>query len=206
MRASRFLLVVLFLVTLGYAVPAYAPPKCDGVNDPPACNKDDGDTGGNIPQIIGVHRDMSLGNPANLWKPTDLLSTCVMQKNSGNSLSGAFPRHDLCATLMTEIAGKIADALRDDIIVVVTTNNRGEVLAVQVQGQDFIGGGGIVHISDVMVPMAVGNDADGNMVIHVHADNVNLLKCDTHVLKRKSVCIIAAGTFSLHDLVYSPDP
>ena len=214
MRASRFLLAVLFLVILGYSVPAYAPPKCGGANPPPACDKDDGETGGNVPQIIGVHRHDGLADPASpLWAPTDIPTNneplefnCVMQKNSGKSLSGVFPRHDLCATLMTEIAVVIAAALRDDIIVVVTTNNRGEVLAVQVQGQDFIGGGGIVHISDVMVPMGVGNDADGNMVIHVHADDVDLLKCDTHVLKRKSVCIIAAGKFSLHDLVYSPDP
>lgn len=165
-----------------------------------------GGTGGNVPQKIGVHQDPSLGLPADLWQPTDLLMDCVMQKNSGNSLSGSFPRHDPCATLKTDIGAMVADALRDDIIVVVTTNKQGQVLGVQVQGQDFIGADGIVHISEVMTPTSVVNNPDGTMVIHVHADDVNLLKCDTHVLKRKSVCDIPAGVFSLQDLVYSPDP
>jgi len=176
-----------------------ADPDCDDVGG-------GGDTGGNIPQKIGVHRDSILGLPANLWQPTDLLETCVMQKNSGKSLSGAFPRHDGCATLRTDDGVMLADALRDDIIVVVTTNNQGQVLGVQVQGQDFIGAEGIVHISDVMIPASQVDNPDGTIVIHVDAGDVNLLKCDTHVLKRKSVCEIPAGVFSLHDLVYSPDP
>ena len=161
-----------------------------------------GGTGGNIPQKIGVHRHIGLGNAADLWRPTDLLSTCVMQKNSGNSLSGSFPRHALCATLTTNSGLFVSD----DIIVIVNANNGGVVQDVQVQGQDVIGTVGIVHISDVVEVDSVDRDADGNVaVIHVHADNVNLHKCDTHVLKRKSVCNILAGVFSIHDLVFSAD-
>ena len=209
MRAPRFLLPVLFLVTLGYGMPAYAPPKCDGVNDPPACDKDDGGTGGNIPQTIGVHRHDSLDDPASpLWAPTDTATNddplefnCVMQKNSGKSLSGAFPRHDLCATLTTDSNLFIAD----DTIVIVNTR-RGVVQDVQVQGQDKIGPEGLVHISDTVQVDSVDFDAAGNVaIIHVHADGVNLHRCDTHVLKQKSVCAFLAGKFSMHDLVYSAD-
>ena len=206
MRASRFLLSVLTLVALGYAVPAYAPPKCDGVSPPPACNKDDGGTGGSVPQIIGVHEHLNVAKTKPLWHPTDtLLQTgdlCVMTMNSGKSLSGAFPRHALCATLTTDNSMFISD----DIIVIVSANNRGVVQDVEVQGQDVIGTVGIVYVSDVVKVESVDRDADGNVaVIHVHADNVNLHKCDTHVLKQKSVCDILAGEFSIDDLVFSAD-
>ena len=35
---------------------------------------------------------------------------------------------------------------------------------------------------------------------------VNLYKCDTHLLKRKSVCNIPSGIIALHDLVYTSVP
>ena len=201
MSVSKLLLGVLFLVALGYAVPAYAPPKCDGVNDPPACNKDNGDSGGNTPQIIGVHEDLTPPDEpttAPLWAPTDADPDCVLTKNSGNGLSGAFPRHDPCAILITT-----GDALGDDIIIVVDANNRGEVVNVQVQGQDKIGLDGTVYITDLMTPIRTDTNSDGNMVMHVHADNVNIYKCDTHVLKKKSICDTPSGIFALDDQVYS---
>ena len=206
MRASSFLLTVFFLVTLGYAVPAYAPPKCDGVDDPPACNKGDGGTGGNVPQVIGVHEHANVSKSAPLWHPTDTPDAvtrdlCLMTKSSGSSLNGAFPRHDLCATLTTDM-----DLFISDDIVIVVNAHRGVVQDVQVQGQDVIGFEGLVHISDVVTVDSVDRDADGNVaVIHVHADHVNLHRCDTHVLKQKSVCDFLAGEFSMHDLVYSVD-
>ena len=172
-------------------------PKPHGPNG--SCDNDGSGSGGNIPQVIGVHEHDNLGLPgAPLWAPTDILDTCVLQKNSGKSLGGAFPRHDLCATLMTDTT-----MIEDDIILIVHTSNRGVVLGVEVQGQDTIGLEGIVHISGLMVPESVGNNPDGSMVIHVHADMVNLYKCDTHVLKQKSICDIPAGVFALQDLVYS---
>ena len=79
-------------------------------------------------------------------------------------------------------------------------------MGVEVQGQDWIGTDGIVHISGFMVPDSVSNNPDGTLVIHVHEDNVPLYKCDTHVLRNKSVCDNIVGQFELHDLVYTPDP
>ena len=204
MRASRLLLGAVALVTLGYAIPAYAPPKCGGPNEPPACNKDDGDTGGNTAQIIGVHDDLTPPNDATaapLWAPTDADPNCVLTKNTGKGLSGAFPRHDPCAILITT-----GDALGDDIIIVVDADNRGNILTVQVQGQDMIGLDGTVYITDLMKPAFVDTNSDDNMVIHVHADNVNIYRCDTHVLKKKSICDIPSGIFALDDLVYSEGP
>jgi hypothetical protein len=176
-------------------------PKPHGPND--SCDSTGGDSGGNTPQVIGLHQD-TYTDGAPLWAPTDASSDCVMQKNSGKSLSGAFPRHELCASLPeNSVSGAI---LRDDIIVIVQASNRGEVLSVEVQGQDYIGTVGIVHISDVMAPSSVDRFDDGSMVIHVHANNVGLYKCDTHILKKQSNCDQKVGEFALDDLFYSPDP
>ena len=173
-----------------------APPNCKGKNK--SCDGGGGDDGGTTtPKVIGVHEHDSIGGQY-VWAPTDTLPSCVLQQNSGNSLSGAFPRHDLCATLMT--AG---DALTDDIIIVVDTDKQGTVLGVQVQGQAIIGTEAFVYISDMVVPVSVVKNNDGTMIIHVDAPTVYLYKCDTHVLKRKSVCTNMIGTFALHDLVYS---
>lgn len=196
----------LFAVTGSFAPTANA--DCPHHNNPDHRHCTGGGGGGgnggnnNSSEVIGVHDDVSEPDPAApLWAPTDALATCVLQKNSGKSLSGAFPRHDLCATLMTT-----GDALTDDIIIVVDTDNRGEVLSVQVQGQDIIGANGIVYITDLMTPVRVDNNSDGNMVIHVHADNVNIYRCDTHVLKKKSICDTPSGIFAIGDLVYSSGP
>ena len=206
MRASGFLLGVLFLAILGYSVPAYAPPKCEGANPPPACNKDDGgdETGGNgTPQAVAVRSDGAPPAPSStLYAPWDADPNCVAQKNSGNSLGAAFPRHDTCATLFTTGGA----SLTDDIILIVDKNNRGDPTAVTIQGQDFRGADGIVHTSQMMVPESTGTDADGHFVIHVHADGVTLFKCDTHVMKKKSICDLDVGTFTVDDLVYIPDP
>jgi hypothetical protein len=199
----RCLVILTAISFLGFSVSILAAPpvKCDPW---PQCKNDDGGSDGGNSQLIGVHEDLSLGDPtAPLWAPTDALSTCLMQKNSGKSLGGAFPRHDLCAALPGDNASAI---LRDDIIVIVHTSNRGVVMGVEVQGQDYIGSVGLVHVTDLMVPAAVDTSPDGSMVIHVHADNVNLFECDTHVLKKQSICDKQVGTFALDDLVYSPAP
>ncbi len=38
---------------------------------------------------------------------------------------------------------------------------------------------------------------------HRFAPDVHMFKCDTHVLKKKSVCTIDVGTFAIDDMVYS---
>ena len=70
-------------------------------------------------------------------------------------------------------------------------------------GQAVIGSIGVVHVSDVMVPSSIVNNPDGTIVSHVHSDDVHMFKCDTHVLKKKSVCTIDVGSFAIDDMVYS---
>ena len=211
-RVATFSLTLAVAVfALGYVNPSLAgkPDGCKTDPPHPSCKDDGGGGGDTTKEVIGVHKHSGITSQY-LWAPTDFPTNddpsnpeynCLMTKNSGNSLSGKFPRHDLCATLITS-----GDSLTDDIVVVVNVDRRGNVTGVQVQGQDKIGVDGIVYVSEIMDDVSVINNADGNMVIHVHADNVQLYECDTHVLKKKSNCINATGIFSLHDLVYSSQP
>jgi len=197
------------------SIPAVSYAHCDEVKhagDHPHCsgNGGSGGKGGGggdgSSQVIGVVDDDVSDPQAPLWAPTSVSPGCLMQKGPAKSMSGAFPRHALCATLYTEISSAIVPTLHDDIIVIVAADKNGVVQTVQVQGQDFIGSIGIVHISPLMVPSSVDNNLDGSIVIHVHADNVQMNKCDTHVLKQKSVCTIDAGLFAIDDLLYTTPP
>ena len=207
MRKLMAFAAMLLLPTGAYA-------HCDEekhAGNHPHCANGDDDGGNGSTKVIGVHDDTShAAMVAPLWAPSDPPSDppsgCLMLKGTGKNLSGAFPRHDLCATLYTKISNVTVATLGDDITVVVSTNRQGAVQAVQVRGQDFIGSIGVVHVSDVMVPDSVTHDPDGSMVIHVHSDDVQMLKCDTHVLKKKSKCTIDAGKFAIDDLVYSTAP
>ena len=204
MKVSTFASLILFTVTI---MPTVVFGHCDedkhAGNHPHCTGSGGGDGGGDKDTtVIGVHADNTVSNSgAPVWAPTDTLNTCVLQKGPANGLSGAFPRHDLCATLITT-----GDALTDDIIIIVNKDKRGNVLWVQVQGQDLIGDDGIVYISDELAPISVVNNPDGTMVIHVDAPTVRLYKCDTHLLKKKSVCNIPSGIFALHDLLYTSVP
>jgi len=116
-----------------------------------------------------------------------------------------FPRHDICATLTTTSGHTIAD----DIKILVTRDKKsGQVVSAQVKGQDVIGLVGLMHISNEMVtaPIDVSTEAGGSFTVHLHADDVILWECNTHLLKHKSVCVINRGTFAIDDLFYFPDP
>ena len=196
LHLSAFALIVMLWFPTG------AQAHCDGVKHAGDHRHCSGKGGDDSSQVIGVHDDGSEPDPAApLWAPTDAVPTCVLQKGPAKSLSGAFPRHAVCATLVTT-----GDPVKDDIIIIIDTDRRGVVLSVQVQGQDIIGADGIVYITDLMIPESVGQNFDGNMVIHVHADNVNIYRCDTHILKQKSICDTPSGIFALDDLVYSLGP
>jgi len=49
------------------------------------------------------------------------------------------------------------------------------------------------------------NNAE-SFTLHVHAADVDLWKLDTHRPMRKSKRVEFVGTFSLGDMIYTPDP
>ncbi len=209
---TRYLAILVTLAFLGFSVPAAADPCPTPSDDHKHC-KDRGDGGGggggsatNVPFAVAVIEHPGENKSSTLYAPTTALSTCLAQAASIRSLWAGFPRHDIWSRLTTTAAAVI----EDDVVVKVEADQKSGVLlkvtSIQVTGQDTIGAEGLFHQSGVItnVDSFVINE-DGSFVIHVHADAVTLWKCDTHLLKKKSNCADAVGTFAIHDMIYTPD-
>ena len=200
-RLSIFLLITMMLVPID--VSAHCKGKHTGNH--PHCSGGGGGGGSdtNVPFAVAVVQHLNVSESSTLYAPATADSTCFAQAASIRHLWATFPRHDLCATLTTTIAASIAD----DVVIKVETDKSGNVVSVIATGQDTIGSEGIYHQSNVITGIfSVDTNSDGSFLIHVHADGVPLWKCDTHVLKKKTTCTENVGYFSLHDMVYTPDP
>ena len=55
-------------------------------------------------------------------------------------------------------------------------------------------------VDPVVLPDGLG------FTLHVHAADVDLWRLDTHLPKKKSKRVEFVGTFSLGDMIYTPDP
>lgn len=177
---------------------------CKGKHkDDPGCSDGGGGgggSGGGVVFSVAVVGDPDAPDGNYLYLPS-----CTAQTpSSGGKLDATaiFPRHDLCATLTTSEG----HTLTDDIIIHIETARSGEVIGVQVTGQDIIGEDGIAHESDILpVDPPVMPDEAG-FTLHVHAADTDLWKLDTHRVMKKSKRIEWVGTFSLGDMIYTPDP
>ena len=201
------LAVAIAVLALAYANPSFAGKKCDDDSTHPSC-KDEGGGGSdtNVPLAVAVveHRDyVPDENSGPPFQPD-----CEAQASSIKNLWAYFPRHDICATLITSSGYLIAD----DIVIRVKIEKKKagalpKVISVQVIGQDMDGAEGLIHQSDVITNIeSVESNGGGSFVIHVHADDVQLWKCDGHLLKGQTTCTEDAGTFAIQDMVYTPDP
>ena len=79
----------------------------------------------------------------------------------------------------------------------------GDITGVQLFGQDIVGNDGIAHesnLSPVVLPDGAG------FTLHVRAAEVDLRKLDTHRPMKKSKRVEFVGTFTLGDMIYTPDP
>lgn len=156
----------------------------------------------NVPLAVAVVHD-GMTMPPFLFEPD-----CEAQASSIKNLWAYFPRHTTCATLITSSGYLIAD----DIVIRVKIEKKKagalpKVISVQVIGQDMDGAEGLIHQSDVRTNIeSVESIGGGSFVIHVHENNVPLWKCDGHLLKGQTTCEEPAGTFAIHDMVYTPDP
>ena len=182
---------------------------CKGkhANDPGCEPGGGGGSDTNVPFAVAVVSHSTATMKSTLYRPASLDSTCLAQAPSIRSLWATYPRHDLCATLSTNVA-----SIEDDVVIKVEVDKKSggllNVTSVQVTGQDTIGAEGLFHQSDEIITNIdnVVSNADGSFVIHVHADDVKLWKCDTHLLRKKTTCTENVGTFSIHDMVYTLDP
>ena len=205
LRLSALVLITVMMI------PSGAHAHCDGVKHAgshPHCSGG-GDGGGsdtNVPFAIAVVSHSIATMNSTLYAPASVDPNCLAQSPSIRSLWAGFPRHDLCATLSTNAA-----SIADDVVIKVEVDKKSggllNVTSVQVTGQDTIGLEGLFHQSDEITDIYdVISNVDGSFVIHVHADDVTLWKCDTHLLRKKTTCTQNVGTFAIHDMVYTPDP
>ncbi len=129
--------------------------------------------------------------------PEGCLGTNPDQKGSGVSLDVVMPKHE-CATVVTS-EGYL---LTDDIRVWVTTDDNGDIVSVQLIGQDVVGREGLQHRSDLIQVAPQTPNLSGDFTLHVDADNVTIWKCDAHRIKRNTNCDVDVGTISMGDFTY----
>jgi hypothetical protein len=195
------ILIVAFVFALAGAPNVAVADHCKGKHkNDPSCDSGGGGGGSGIIFSVSFVGD-PLAPGSNLFLPS---CTAQTPASSGNSFAttAIFPRHDLCATLTTS-----DDAtLTDDIIIQTVTTRSGDIIGVQVTGQDIIGEDGIAHESDVLDVDPIVQPDGAGFTLHVHATDVDLWKLDTHLRKKKSKRVEHVGTFSLGDMIYTPDP
>ena len=130
-----------------------------------------------------------------LYMPATQLATCVATTN-GKSYSASFPRHDLCATLVTDTGNRITD---DITIQVITT--KGMITSVIIRGQDVIGEAGIMHQSETIPILPPATPSTASFTLHVHTDNIPLWRLQNHTGGPREEIV---GYFSLGDMVFQP--
>lgn len=196
-KTARFL--ALLTATAALAAPVVAGPGKGGGGGGPTSG---------ITFSVEVADDTSFSSGANLWVPLDTDGSPCLGWSAGTS--GAKPDyyarwrvdgvHLECQDLTTSTRAQ----LTDDIVVKVSLNSDGKIFRIQVTGQDVIGTEGLWHRSDP-IDVAPTDPLPGGFTIHVHAMGVQLWKCDTHLLKKQTKCDVDAGTFSIDDMIYTPN-
>ncbi len=124
------------------------------------------------------------------------------QKGPGANYTAWYPRHDLDATVTTSMGA----TLTDDISIVVKTDDFGDIISIQLFGQDTIGREGIMHETDELFLATPVSPIDLGFTLHVHEDEIEVWKLDTHLKKNKSQRVESVGFISLDDMEYVPSP
>ena len=201
-NSSNFLVLMLGVtLALGIATSAAVADHCRGQHrNDPGCSSDDG--GGSASEVlyqVAVVDDTGFISEAPVYNPTCDAFT-VEQKGPGVSYSAFFDRHDLCATVTTSDGM----TLTDDIVILASTDAAGDIVSVQLGGQDTIGKEGIYHESEIIVLDAPVTPLPTGFTIMVDRDLVPVYKCDKHLKCVSRVDLI--GYIALDLLIYSPTP
>ena len=200
---------MLFLTGLGLAFAvAIAPAEahhCKGghANDPECDGGGGGGGGGGSEVLFEVFVQFHNGNTYNspTYVPVIPAETRE-QKGPGANYTAWYPRHDLDATVTTSTGAM----LTDDISIVVKTDEFGDIISIQLFGQDTIGKEGIMHETDELFLANPVTPTDLGFTLHVHEDDIEVWKLDTHVKKNNSQRVESVGFISLDDMEYDPSP
>ena len=189
---------------------ALAKPDCETNPDRPSC-KDGGDTLELAYSVAILSHDNIPAPDSPLYQPYDLDNSCLAQAHDHRAQSnGLFPYDDgnWCEELTTDLG----DTIKEIVGFHITKDKKsGAIVSATIQGLDSLDyTTALYRVSDEMVDpdveVEVETFADESFIIHLHADNVMLYKCDTNWLQKKSVCEIPTGTFAIEDFYYIPYP
>jgi len=211
-QITVLLVLLLMLVSpLALAKPDCPHPSCKPSDDPLQ-----------LPYEVWVVADPAQDPPPSspLYQPTDQAVTpecpshlMVAQAHSHmQNFNGLFERNQPCANLVYDDLGHF---IRNISFHVTRNKKSGLIESVWFQGQARDQGTDepFVYISEEMfagrssVDPEVGDLEDGPFLIHLHADGVQLWKCDTARLIGRTECNDPpVGTFAVDDMVYIPNP
>lgn len=199
-RMSLLIYAISLLLLMLVSPLALAGPNCEDHPNNPKCNGGGG--GGSPDPFSAVIIDHFYGIPrSDIYAPGwDCESIARTQKDFNINITD-----DSCATLQTSDGTFITKSRYLNVL----KDESGAIYSVWLFGQSTIDGEVRAHISDEMMlgpPLLVDSFPDGSFIIHVHATNVGLTKCDEARIKRHTVCDQSAGTFAIDDLVYFPTP
>lgn len=124
------------------------------------------------------------------------LPTCSAETRG--AYNAWFPDHDPCATVTLDSGYRLTDT----VMVRANTDSNGNIVSVQLRGQDVIGKAGIMHETEVIQVVPTFPSSLG-FTIHVDRDNIPVWKLSRH---RDGSRVEIVGYISLGDLVYSRKP
>jgi len=187
--------LIVGLAAAGHAAPGGGKGKPDNGGDD---GSDDGSSSATYLISVDPHDPADTPISPLYDPPADCFGTNPEQKGGGVALDVVMPRHHECATVVTS-EGYL---LTDDIRIWVNTDSNGDIVSVQLIGQDIIGTEGLQHRSDLIPVAPQTPNLSGDFVLHVDVDNVTIWKCDTHRIKGNTRCDIDVGTISMGDFIY----
>jgi hypothetical protein len=181
-----------------------AKPNCDKDPVHPSCNGD-GDGGAPIPYsaVLIIHEDEHYPITSPLYAP-DPDGDCVAQAHTQTNISILLPRES-CPELVTSESTIIQPLAFD----VPRDNKSGAIVGVSLFGTAIVDGEVLAHVSEERVfetPLDVELLEEGIFIVHLHADNLELWRCDSARIKGNTVCDQYVGTFAVDDVVYFPTP
>jgi len=201
------IVITLFVIAGAFITPADAHCPHNGDYNHQHCSSGDGgssDTSKPKYDVALVSGEVDCASPIfNPGEPpTSILATTVDLKGPSVSYTAVFPRHlDEGGPTLTMDSGL---QLTDDIRIYVTTNEFGQLVAVQVKGQPDIGKEALAHESEVVqLLQSVDPLADEPFTVHVNKPAIPIWQLSRHT-GGKRVQIV--GRFCLGDLVYTPQP
>lgn len=205
---SLGILALALMLPLSISPLTAAPPNCDTNPDHPSC-KEEG--GGNDQFLVAIMEDLDVPVLSPLYHPGDN-PDCPLAL--GHNAKGNFDTVFLPVDQVPPCAWLVADSGLELVSIgfhITRDKKSGDVVSVWLNGAD---GEGVLYVTEEMFDPAVAyveqSPADfpeADFIIHLHANQVELMQCDGDPSKQSTVCESeSSGVFDIHDMAYIPNP